>query len=118
MVNKNSARLRRARKIRGKITRLEAIRLSVHRTSRHFYAQVFDQFGDKVLASASTLDPLLRKTLTNSGNRDAAMAVGEMLAKNATAVGIEKVAFDRSGYLYHGRIQAFAEAAREHGLKF
>lgn len=118
MVNKNSARLRRARKIRGKIARLDAVRLSVHRTPRHFYAQVFDSSGSKVLASASTLDVTLRKTLKNSGNRAAAIAVGELLAKNALAAGIEKVAFDRSGYLYHGRIQAFADATREHGMKF
>ncbi|WP_423907875.1 50S ribosomal protein L18 [Candidatus Spongiihabitans sp.] len=118
MVNKNSARLRRARKIRGKIARLGAIRLSVHRTPRHFYAQIFDPSGEKVLVSASTLDAALRKKLKNSGNRDAAIAVGEMLAKNALSAGIERVAFDRSGYLYHGRLQAFADAAREHGLKF
>ncbi len=118
MVNKNSARLRRARKTRGKIARLGAIRLSVHRTPRHFYAQIFDQSGERVLASASTLDSELRQKLNRSGNRDAAIAVGEKLAKNAVAAGIEKVAFDRSGYLYHGRIQAFADAAREHGLKF
>ena len=118
MVNKNSARLRRARKTRGKIARLGVIRLSVHRTPRHFYAQIFDQAGERVLASASTLDTDLRKQLKSSGNCNAAIAVGERLAKNARAVGIEKVAFDRSGYLYHGRLQAFADAAREHGLKF
>lgn len=118
MVTKNNARLRRARKTRGKIARLGATRLSVHRTPRHFYAQIFDSAGEKVLASASTLDAELRKQLKSSGNRDAAIAVGEKLAKNAIATGIEKVAFDRSGYLYHGRLQAFADAAREHGLKF
>ncbi len=118
MLNKNNARLRRARKSRGKIARLGAIRLSVHRTPRHFYAQIFDQTGEKVLASASTLDTELRKQLKSSGNRDAAIAVGEMIAKKASAAGIEKVAFDRSGYLYHGRLQAFADAAREYGLKF
>ncbi|WP_424947824.1 50S ribosomal protein L18 [Candidatus Spongiihabitans sp.] len=118
MVNKNRARLRRARKIRGKIARLGAMRLSVHRTPRHFYAQIFDPSGDQVLACASTLDAALRKKLKTSGNRDAAIAVGKMLAKNALAAGIDRVAFDRSGYLYHGRLQAFADAAREHGLKF
>lgn len=118
MVNKNSARLRRARKSRGRIARLGAVRLSVHRSSRHFYAQIFDSSGDKVLASASTLDAALRKKFKNGGNRQAAIAVGEMLAKNALAAGIERIAFDRSGYLYHGRIQAFADATREHGLKF
>lgn len=118
MVTKNNARLRRARKTRGKIARLGVTRLSVHRTPRHFYAQIFDSTGENVLASASTLDAELRKQLKSSGNRDAAIAVGEKLAKNAIAAGIEKVAFDRSGYLYHGRLQAFADAAREHGLKF
>ena len=118
MIDKNKARLRRARRSRGKIARLEAVRLSVYRTPRHFYAQIFDQSGSKVLVSASTLDPELRKNLKNSGNRDAAVAVGELLAKNAVAAGIEQVAFDRSGYRYHGRIQAFADSAREHGLKF
>ena len=118
MVNKNSARLRRARKSRGKIARLEAVRLSVHRTPRHFYAQVFDSSSEKVLASASTLNADLRKNLKNSGNSEAAIAVGELLAKNAIAAGVDKVAFDRSGYLYHGRVKAFADSAREHGLKF
>ncbi len=118
MVNKNRARLRRARKSRGKIARLEATRLSVFRTPRHFYAQIFDHAGEKVLASASTLDSGLREKLKHSGNRDAAVAVGELLAVNAKSAGIEKVAFDRSGYRYHGRVKAFADSAREHGLKF
>lgn len=118
MANKNTARLRRARKSRGKIARLEAVRLSVYRTPRHFYAQIFDQSGETVLASASTLDAGIRKTVKNGGNRDAAIAVGELIAKNAKSVGVETVAFDRSGYRYHGRVQAFADSAREHGLKF
>lgn len=118
MVNKNSARLRRARKSRGKIARLEAVRLSIYRTPRHFYAQVFDQNGERVLACASTLNAGLRRKLKNGGNSEAAIAVGEMLAKNAIAAGVEKVAFDRSGYLYHGRVKAFADSARAHGLKF
>ena len=118
MVNKNRARLRRARKSRGKIARLEATRLSVFRTPRHFYAQIFDSTGQTVLASASTLDADLKKTLKNSGNSEAAIAVGELLAKNAKSAGIETVAFDRSGYRYHGRVKAFADAAREHGLNF
>lgn len=118
MANKNTARLRRAKKSRSKIARLEAVRLSVFRTPRHFYAQIFDISGENVLASASTLDAELRKSLKSSGNRDAAIAVGELIAKNAKAAGIEAVAFDRSGYRYHGRVQAFADSAREHGLKF
>ncbi len=118
MVNKNRARLRRARKSRGKIARLEVTRLSVYRTPRHFYAQIFDSTGQSVLASASTLAPDLRKSLTNGGNCDAAVAVGELIAKNAKSAGIETVAFDRSGYRYHGRVKAFADSARQHGLKF
>ncbi len=118
MANKNTARLRRARKTRGKIARLEAVRLSVYRTPRHFYAQIFDQSGENVLASASTLDAGLKKSISSGGNKDAAIAVGELIAKNAKAAGIESVAFDRSGYRYHGRVQAFADSAREHGLKF
>jgi len=118
MINKNRARLRRARKSRGKIARLEATRLSVYRTPRHFYAQIFDETGQKVLASASTLDGGLKKSLKSGGNSDAASAVGELLAKNAKSAGIETVAFDRSGYRYHGRVKAFAESARVHGLKF
>ena len=118
MFNKNKARLRRSRKTRGHIARLEATRLSVFRTPRHFYAQIFDQTGEKVLASASTLDASLRKSLKHGGNREAAIAVGELLAKNAISAGVETVAFDRSGYRYHGRVQAFADSAREHGLKF
>lgn len=118
MASKKQARLRRARRSRGKISRLNAVRLSVYRTPRHFYAQVFDPSGSRVLASASTLDGELRKSLPNSGNCRAAIAVGELIAKKANAAGIEQVAFDRSGYRYHGRVQAFADSAREHGLKF
>ncbi len=118
MANKNTARLRRARKSRGKIARLEATRLSVHRTSRHFYAQIFDKTGGNVLATASTLKPEIKQKLKYCGNRDAAVAVGEALAINAKAAGIERVAFDRSGYRYHGRVKAFAESARKQGLKF
>ena len=118
MKNKNISRLRRARKTRGKIARLEAVRLSVHRTPRHFYAQVFDQTGSKVLAAASTLDSEVKKDLKNSGNAEAATIVGKVLAERAKAAGVEQVAFDRSGYRYHGRIKAFADSAREGGLKF
>ncbi len=118
MINKNRARLRRARKSRGRIARLEATRLSVYRTPRHFYAQVFDKTGQKVLAAASTLDARLRASLATGGNCKAAVAVGELLAKNARAAGVEKVAFDRSGYRYHGRVKAFVDSARLHGLKF
>jgi large subunit ribosomal protein L18 len=91
-------------------------RLSVHRTPRHIYAQVIAPQGDKVLASASTLDAQLRKGATS--NTDAAAAVGKLVAERAKAAGIEKVAFDRAGYKYHGRVKALADAARESGLEF
>lgn len=113
---KNEARLRRARRTRNKIRELGMNRLSVHRTPRHIYAQVLAPAGDKVLVSASTLDTSLRSAGT--GNADAAAAVGKLVAERAKAEGIEKVAFDRSGYRYHGRIKALADAARENGLEF
>ncbi len=118
MINKNRARLRRARKSRGRIARLEAVRLSVYRTPRHFYAQVFDRSGQRVLAAASTLDAGLRASLSTGGNCEAAVAVGKLLAENARGAGVEAVAFDRSGYRYHGRVKAFVDSARLHGLKF
>ncbi|WP_263770258.1 50S ribosomal protein L18 [Propionivibrio soli] len=117
-MDKNEARLRRARKTRAKIAELKAVRLSVHRTNLHIYAQVFSSCGSKVLAAASSLEPEIRKGLTNGGNTDAAAAIGKLIAERAKKAGIEQVAFDRSGYQYHGRIKALAEAAREAGLKF
>lgn len=116
MSAKNDSRLRRARKTRQRIRNLGVNRLSVHRTPRHIYAQVFAPTGDHVLVSASTLDASLRSG--NTGNVDAAAAVGRLLAERAKAAGIEAVAFDRSGYKYHGRIKALADAAREGGLEF
>lgn len=113
---KNEARLRRARRSRARMRTLDVNRLTVYRTPRHIYAQVFAPAGDKVLASASTLDGDLRKGAT--GNVDAAAAVGKLVAERAKAAGIEKVAFDRSGYKYHGRVKALADAAREAGLEF
>lgn len=113
---KNDSRLRRARKSRQRMRTQGVNRLSVHRTPRHIYAQVFAPAGDTVLASASTLDSSLRSGAT--GNMDAASAVGQLLAERAKAAGIEKVAFDRSGFKYHGRVKALAEAAREGGLEF
>jgi large subunit ribosomal protein L18 len=118
MSDKKKSRLRRARKTRARIADLEAVRLSVHRTPRHFYAQVIDSQGDKVLAAASTLDAELKKELKYSGNIEAASAVGKVLAEKAKSAGVEVVAFDRSGFRYHGRVKAFADAARENGLKF
>ena len=117
-MNKKQARLRRARKTRAKIAELKAVRLAVHRTNLHIYAQIISGTGSKVLASASTVEPEVRKDMPNGGNVAAASAVGKMIAERAKAAGIETVAFDRSGFHYHGRIKALAEAAREGGLKF
>ena len=116
MSAKNDSRLRRARKSRQRMRTRGVRRLSVHRTPRHIYAQVFAPAGDTVLASASTLDSRLRGGAT--GNADAAAAVGKLVAERALAAGIDKVAFDRSGYKYHGRVKALADAARAGGLKF
>lgn len=118
MSDKKTARLRRARKVRGRIARLGALRLSVHRTPRHFYAQLTDAAGSKVLVAASTLDPQVRGQLKTGGNVQAAEALGAVFAERAKAAGIERVAFDRAGFKYHGRVKAFAEAARAGGLNF
>jgi large subunit ribosomal protein L18 len=118
MRDKKISRLRRARKTRARISGLEAVRLTVHRTPRHFYAQIIDSAGQKVLAAASTLDANLKKELKYTGNAEAAGAVGKILAEKALSAGVESVAFDRSGFRYHGRVKAFADAARESGLKF
>ncbi len=116
MSAKNDSRLRRARRARAKMRELGVNRLSVHRTPRHIYAQVITPNGDQVLASASTLDKNLRKGST--GNIGAAAEVGKLVAERAKAAGIEKVAFDRGGYKFHGRVKALADAARENGLEF
>jgi large subunit ribosomal protein L18 len=116
MKDKKQSRLRRALRSRVKIRELGSVRLTIHRTPRHIYAQVISPEGDKVLASASTLDASLRAGAT--GNVDAARAVGELVAKRAKEAGVEKVAFDRSGFKYHGRVKALADAAREAGLEF
>lgn len=113
---KRTARLRRARRSRAKIRELGVSRLCIYRTPRHIYAQVIAGSGDTVLAAASTLDKDLRQSAT--GNTDAASKVGLLIAERAKAAGIAKVAFDRSGYKYHGRVKALAEAAREGGLEF
>ncbi|MFT5135934.1 MAG: large subunit ribosomal protein L18 [Arenicella sp.] len=115
--SKKEARLRRARKIRGKISRQGVTRLSVHRTSQHIYAQVIDGSGGNVLASSSTMDASVKKELKNTSNCDAATVVGKRVAELALKAGVEQVAFDRSGFRYHGRVKALAEAAREAGLK-
>lgn len=118
MIDKKQARLRRARKTRAKIAELKAVRLSVLRTNCHIYAQVISACGSKVLAAASSLEPAVRKDLKNGGNAAAATVIGKLIAERAAKAGIEQVAFDRSGYQYHGRVKALAEAAREAGLKF
>src|SRR5687768_2133435 len=117
-MDKKAQRLRRASRGRAKIRELRVARLSVHRTPQHIYAQVIDATGGQVLAAASTVQEDLRKTLKGTGNVDAAKKVGELIATRAKAAGVEVVAFDRSGFKYHGRIKALADAAREHGLKF
>jgi large subunit ribosomal protein L18 len=118
MKDKNQERLRRARQTRLKIREIGAVRLTVHRTNTHIYAQITSPSGDKVLATASTLEKDLRGQIKNGGNRKAAELVGSRIAAKAKAKGIEAVAFDRSGYRYHGRVKALAEAARAGGLKF
>ena len=116
MKDKKVARLRRAKRTRLKIRELGEVRLCVHRTPRHIYAQVISAAGDQVLASASTVEKDLRADAT--GNADAANKVGEIIAQRAKEAGIERVAFDRSGFKYHGRVKALADAARENGLEF
>ena len=117
-MDKKQSRIRRSRRARAKIAELGVNRLSVHRTPRHTYAQVFSGETGKVVASASTLSAEVRKAVKYSGNVEAAAAVGKMIAEKAKAAGIESVAFDRSGFKYHGRVKALADSAREHGLKF
>ena len=117
-MDKNIARLRRAKTTRSHIRELGVARLSVLRSGQHIYAQVFTADGSKVLASASTLQTDVKEGLKNGKNSDAASRVGKLIAERALAAGIEKVAFDRSGYRYHGRIKALADAAREGGLQF
>ena len=117
-MDKNIARLRRAKTTRSHIRELGVARLSVLRSGQHLYAQVFTADGSKVLASASTLQADVSEGLKGNKNIDAASRVGKLIAERAVAAGVEKVAFDRSGYRYHGRIKALAEAAREGGLKF
>ena len=116
MSSKNDSRLRRARRARARLRELGVSRLRVHRTPRHIYAQIIAPAGDRVLASASTLDSELRKGAT--GNVAAAVEVGRLVAKRAKEAGIEKVAFDRGVFKYLGRIKALADAARETGLEF
>ncbi len=116
MIDKKTVRLRRAKRARMKIRELGAVRLTVYRSPRHIYAQLIAPDGGRVLAQASTLDASLRDGAT--GNVDAARKVGTLIAERAKAAGCTRVAFDRSGYKYHGRVRGLAEAAREGGLEF
>lgn len=118
MMKKKISRLRRAKRGRMKSMELQAIRVCVHRTPRHIYAQVLSADGGKVLTSASTLDKQIQGKVKSTGNIEAAQLVGKILAERALSVGIQKVAFDRSGFIYHGRVKALADAAREAGLIF
>ncbi len=118
-MDKKSSRIRRARRSRAKIRDLGVHRLSIHRTPRHIYAQVIAPNGDAVVCCASTLDKDVRNSVEGStGNADAASVVGKVVAERAKAAGVDAVAFDRSGFQYHGRVKALAEAAREAGLQF
>jgi large subunit ribosomal protein L18 len=118
MPNTTESRLRRARRTRVKIAELKVVRLAVHRSNCHIYAQLIDGAGGKILTSASTLEPEMRKQLPNGGTISAAAMIGKRVAEKAKSLGIDTVAFDRSGFKYHGRVKALAEAARENGLKF
>jgi len=117
-MDKKSSRIRRSRKTRAKIRELRVPRLTIHRTPRHIYAQVIDGENEKVLAAVSTVQADVKSALKYSGNSEAAVAVGKAIAEKAKAAGVSKVAFDRSGFKYHGRVKALADAAREAGLEF
>lgn len=118
LLDKHTTRLRRARKTRMRIRANEIVRMCIHRTPKHMYAQITSSDGATILASASTLDKTLRKKLKSTGNVDAAKQVGKLIAERALKAGIQKIAFDRSGFCYHGRVKALADAAREGGLDF
>jgi large subunit ribosomal protein L18 len=118
MIDKRAMRIRRASQTRRKQHQLNAVRLAVHRTNQHIYAQVISGDGAKVIAAASTVEKELRGQVANGGNKAAAAAVGKRIAEKTLKLGIDRVAFDRGGYRYHGRVKALADAAREGGLKF
>ncbi len=118
MFVKKQQRVRRARQTRAKISELKAVRLTVYRSNSHIYAQVIEAGGAKVLAAASTVEDAVRQSFKSGSNVKAAAEVGKRIAEKARGLGIEAVAFDRSGYKFHGRVKALAEAAREAGLKF
>jgi len=118
MISKKANRLRRAKRTRAKISELGAHRLTVHRTPRHIYAQVVSPDGSKVIATASTVQKDVAGEAKYTGNIDAAAIVGKSIAEKSKSAGVTSVAFDRSGFRYHGRVKALAEAAREGGLEF
>jgi large subunit ribosomal protein L18 len=118
LTTKKERRLRRAVKTRAHIRELGVARLSVHRTPQHIYAQVTDSTGAKVIAAASTVQEKVREGLKVTGNIEAAKAVGRAIAERTKAAGVSKVAFDRAGFQFHGRVKALADAAREAGLEF
>lgn len=118
MNEKKQSRIRRATRARAKIRELGVYRLSVNRTPKHIYAQVIAPDGEKVIASASTLISEVKSEVKNGGNVEAAAVVGKMIAERAKAAGVTQIAFDRSGFKYHGRVKALADAARENGLEF
>ena len=117
-MDKKESRLRRARRTRATIKQLGVHRLCVHRTPRHIYAQIVAPDGAHIVVSASTVETKLRGEFKGTGNNAAAAAIGKYIAERSKAAGITKVAFDRSGFKYHGRVKALAEAARENGLQF
>lgn len=116
-MDKKQSRIRRARRTRAKIRELGVHRLCIYRTPRHTYAQVFSPDGSSVVASASTVEADVKSGLKHTGNVEAAVKIGQLIAERAKASGVEQVAFDRSGFKYHGRVKALADAARESGLK-
>ena len=118
MSNLKDKRIRRSKKTRATIAELGAVRLSIHRSNSHIYAQLIDDKNNKIIASASTLEPDVRKEIKAGGNIDAAIIIGKRIAEKGIKFGISNIAFDRSGYKYHGRVKALADAAREEGLKF
>ncbi len=117
-MEKKATRIRRATRTRAKIRQLGVNRLTIHRTPRHIYAQIIAPNGSQVLAAASTVQDVIRNNVKSTGNAEAAAVVGKAIAEKAKAAGITKVAFDRSGFKYHGRVKALADAARQAGLEF
>lgn len=117
-MDKKTTRLRRAKKVRAKIASQKVARLCIHRTPRHIYAQLISADGVTVVAASSTLQAEVKKEVSSTGNKDAAKVVGKFIAEKAKLAGITAVAFDRSGFKYHGRVKELADSARENGLEF